>query len=326
MMSRVAESIYWMSRYIERAENVARFVDVNLHLLLDLPQESRTQWGALVATTGDDEAFRERYGEPSMENVLRFLTFDPENPNSILSCLHAARENARSVREYITSEMWLQLNKFYFMVRTASSAGRETQSSHDFFLDVMMASHQFLGITDATMSHGEGWHFCRMGRMLERADKTSRILDVKYYMLLPSVSDIDTPYDDIHWAALLRSASAFEMYRKRHGRITPENVVRYLLIDPDFPRAVYHCMKKTEESLRAVTGTRTGVFALPIERRIGRLIAGLEAQSVRQIIGSGLHEFIDGVQIRINEVGIAIHETFFAMKPMPAGPAAGSEQ
>jgi len=324
MMSRVAESIYWMSRYIERAENVARFVDVNLHLLLDLPQESRTQWGALVATTGDDEAFRERYGEPSMENVLRFLTFDPENPNSILSCLHAARENARSVREYVTSEMWLQLNQFHSTVRGANPGGGEVQSSHGFFQGVLMGSHLFLGITDATMSHGEGWHFCRMGRMLERADKTSRILDVKYYLLLPSVTDVGTPYEDIHWAALLRSASAFEMYRKRHGRITPENVVRFLLHDPDFPRSVYHCLKKAEESLRAVSGTPPGQFSLPIERRFGRMIAGLEFQGVRQIIGSGLHEFIDGIQVRINEAGEAIHDTFFAMKPL-ASPVEGGD-
>jgi uncharacterized alpha-E superfamily protein len=316
MMSRVASSIYWMSRYIERAENVARFVDVNLHLLLDLPQETRTQWGALVATTGDDEAFRERYGEPVMENVLRFLTFDLENPNSILSSLRAARENARSVREYITSEMWLQLNQFYFIVKGASSDGGEIQSPHDFYLDVMMASHRFLGITDATMSHGEGWHFCRMGRMLERADKTSRILDVKYYLLLPSVSYVGTPYDDLHWAALLRSASAFEMYRKRHGRITPENVARFLLIDPDFPRSIYHCLKKAEESLRAITGTPPGRFPLPIEQRFGRLIVEMETHGIRQIIESGLHEFIDGIQIRINEAGAAIHDTFFAMKPM----------
>ncbi len=216
MLSRVADSIYWMSRYIERAENVARFIDVNLHLMLDLPLGSAQQWQPLVDTTGDHEDFAKRYGTATQQNVIQFLTFDAENPNSILSCLRAARENARSVREIISSEMWEQLNEFYLMVNNAADNANGLTDPQELFASVKMSSHLFQGVTDATMTHGEGWHFARLGRVLERADKTSRILDVKYFILLPTLADVGTAFDDIQWAAVLRSASAFEMYRKRY--------------------------------------------------------------------------------------------------------------
>ena len=221
MLSRVAESIYWMSRYIERADNVARFVDVTLNLILDMPFGSIQQWQPLVDTTGDTQDFARRYGTATQQRVIHFLTFDQDNPSSIRSCLRAARENARSVREIISSEMWEQVNQFYLKVNAAATDPRALGDPHQLFASVKMSSHTFAGVTDATMTHNEAWHFLRLGRHLERADKTSRILDVKYFLLLPNAADVGTTYDDIQWAAVLRSASAFEMYRKRHGRISP---------------------------------------------------------------------------------------------------------
>ena len=152
MLSRVADSIYWLNRSIERAENVARFIDVNLHLMLDLPAGTTEQWAPLVDTTGDEELFQERYGEATRENVVAFLTLDTDNPNSIYAGLRAARDNARSVREIISSEMWEQVNTFYLMVRDAAAQGRVMAEPHAFFTEVKMASHLFVGITDATMS------------------------------------------------------------------------------------------------------------------------------------------------------------------------------
>ncbi|NOT57649.1 MAG: alpha-E domain-containing protein, partial [Deltaproteobacteria bacterium] len=183
MLSRVADSLYWLSRYIERAENVARFIDVNLQLMLDLPAGASEQWKPLVITTGDDDLFAEHHTEATRENVVQFLTFDKENPNSIVSCLRAARENARSVREIISSEMWEQVNIFYLMVHDATAIPRVREAPYEFFREIRMASHLFEGLTNATMSHDEGWHFCRMGQLLERADKTSRMVDVKYFLL-----------------------------------------------------------------------------------------------------------------------------------------------
>src|SRR5437016_1826296 len=238
MLSRVAESIYWMSRYVERAENVARFIDVNLNLMLDPPDGSGRQWQPLVNTTGDHEDFAERCGEATQYNVIQFLTFDRDNPNSIISCLRAARENARSVREIISSEMWLQLNQFYLTVNCAASSAKGQDLPHDFFTEVKSASHLFAGVADSTMTHGEAWHFFRLARKLERADKTSRILDVKYFILLRSVADVGTPFDELQWAAVLRSTSAFEMFRKRHGRIAPRSIIEFLVLDNQFPRAI----------------------------------------------------------------------------------------
>jgi len=197
MLSRVADAVYWMNRYIERAENVARFVDVNLHLILDLPAGSAEQWRPLINTTGDQELFAERYKKATRENVIHFLTFDTEYGNSIVSCLRAARENARSVREIISSEMWEQANQFYLMVTDPGAKARALDSPSEFYNDVKMASHLFSGLTRNTMSHTEAWHFGRLGRLLERADKTSRMLDVKYFILLPAVDDVGSPLDDI---------------------------------------------------------------------------------------------------------------------------------
>src|SRR5882672_5142065 len=320
MLSRVAESIYWMSRYVERAENVARFVEVNLQLMLDDPSGEDQQWLSLVNTTGDHAEFEKRYGKATQQSVIHFLTLDAENPNSILSCVRAARENARTVREIISSEMWLQLNKFYLMVNSAAEDNsRALNNPHEFFSEVRNANHLFNGITAATMTHGEPWHFFLMGRMLERADKTSRILDVKYFILLRSVQDIGTPFDDIQWAAVLRSASAFEMYRKRHGRISPKGVVEFLLLDREFPRAIRFSLLASRDSLHAISGTPAGTFRHAPEKSLGQLCSELSSASVDEIINSGLHEYLDHLQTRMNQVAAGIYETFFALKtPKPA--------
>jgi uncharacterized alpha-E superfamily protein len=166
------------------------------------------------------------------------------------------------------------------------------------------------------MTHGEAWHFCQLGRMLERADKTSRILDVKYFILLPKVSDVGTPFDDIQWLALLRSASALEMYRQRHGRISPPNVVNFLVLDREFPRAVLHCLTRANESLHSISGTVTGSYSNIAERRLGQLRAELAYTQADDVISGGLHEFVDSLQSRLNLIGDAIHDSFFAMRPL----------
>lgn len=314
MLSRVADSIYWMSRYVERAENVARFIDVNLQLMLESTAGDDQQWQPLVNTTGDHESFAKRYREATQPNVMHFLTFDPDNPNSILSCLRAARENARTVREIISSSMWVELNKFYLMVTSAAVNPQALTSPHEFFTEVKNSSHLFNGVTDATMTHGEGWHFLHMGRMLERADKTSRILDVKYFILLRSLEDIGTPFDDVQWAAVLRSASAFEMYRKRHGRISPRGVADFMLLDREFPRAIRFCLLAARDSLYAISGTPVGTFRNSAEKILGQLCSALSYTSVDDIFNHGLHEYLDDLQTRMNQVGTEIFETFLALK------------
>lgn len=316
MLSRVADSMYWLNRYIERAENIARFVDVNLNLILDYPTTMAQQWKPLVVTAGDLPLFQERYGEPNAENVIQFLSFDSNYSNSIFSCLRAARENARSIREIISSEMWEQVNAFYLMVKEADPQ-QPLSGLHEFFTQVKMASHLFAGVMDATLSHNECWHFGQIGRLLERADKTARILDVKYFILLPSVKDVGTTLDEIQWMALLKSASAYEMYRKRgQHRITPKGVAKFLILDQEFSRSIQFCLLQAERSLHQITGTPTGTWTNPVERSLGRLRSELDYMTIEEIIQFGLHEFLDHLQEQMNGVGDKIFETFFALEPI----------
>jgi len=314
MLSRVADSIYWLNRYVERAENIARFIDVNLNLMLDCPIGIAEQWEPLVLTTGDLPLFQERYGKASAENVIQFLSFDSDYSNSIISCLRAARENARSIREIISREMWEQVNAFYLMVKEAAQ-GQSVSELHDFFTEVKTASHLFAGVMDATMAHNEGWHFGQIGRLLERADKTARILDVKYFILLPSVKHVGTTLDELQWMALLKSASAYEMYRKCSiHRITPKKVAEFMILDREFPRSVEFCLLQAERSLRQITGTPAGAWRNPAERALGRLCSELDYITIEEIIQTGLHEFLDHLQSQMNGVGEKIFETFFALE------------
>jgi uncharacterized alpha-E superfamily protein len=328
LLSRVADSVYWMARYIERAENVARFIGVNMHLQLDLPMEPEYQWQPLIDTSGDTGSFKQRYGEATEDTVIRFLVFDAENPNSIYSCLRGARENARSIRETISSEMWEQVNSMYLQIQLQQ---REVQPEllPEILHDIKMACHMFQGITDATMSYNEAWHFLQVGKLMERADKTSRILDVKYFMLLPKttgVGGVGTPYDDLHWAAVLKSVSGFETYRKRHGRISPRDVVEFLVMDREFPRAIRHCMSAALRSLHAITGAPEGVAEYPSERLMAALKAELAAASVEPILHSGLHEYLDALQTRINSIDDALLQDFFVWRPVEQVMKAGAPQ
>jgi uncharacterized alpha-E superfamily protein len=312
MLSRVADSIYWLNRYIERAENVARFIDVNLNLMLDLPTNLNQQWQPLVYTTGDLALFEQYYGDINAENVIQFLTFDSNYPNSIISCVQQGRENARSIREIISSEMWEEVNAFYLMLKEASS-GMPLDALPEFFAQIKMYSHRFAGVMDATMSHNEGWHFGQVGRFLERADKTARILDVKYFVLLPSAEWVGTPLDQIQWIALLKSASAYEMYRKYQHRITPNSVAEFLILNRQFPRSIHFCLSQAEQCLHKITNTPVGTWCNSAERSLGKLCSQLGYLIIDDIMESGLHEFLDQIQNSINQVGDQVYSSFFAI-------------
>ena len=316
MLSRVADSIYWLNRYIERAENTARFIDVNLQLSLDLSGPLSEQWEPLVITSGDRIAFKEHYGAPNQKNVIHFLTSDMGNSNSILSCLVAARENARTVREIISSEMWEHINKIYLYVKDAIESNLPLTEPYQFYGEKKRSAHLFAGIMEATMSHGEGWNFGRMGRFLERADKTSRILDVKYFLLLPNVNDVGTPFDNVQWAAVLKSASAFEMYRKTRRRIIPVQVANFLIFDPLFPRSIYYSIVHAQRALHNITGTAHGAYTNQSEKLMGKLRSELDYTEIDDIMSSGLHEFLDNIQIRLNEIGTAIFNDFIVFRPL----------
>src|SRR5581483_5930266 len=235
MLSRVADSLYWLGRYVERAENNARILDVNLQLMLDFQDGSdmteQRQWEPIIASLEDQKLFNSLSKQFTAETVCEFVTFERENPNSIYSCLARARENARTVREYISSEMWEQINRLYLFMNSDAARQECANSSIDFYRRFVDSSHQFLGITNATLTHGEGWHFLQVGKYLERADCTSRILDLKYHILLPSGEQVGGNVDTVQWMAVLKSCSALEAYRKISvGQVIPWKVAEFLIL------------------------------------------------------------------------------------------------
>lgn len=313
MLSRVADSLYWMGRYMERAENIARFLDVNWHLTLDLALMQQSHWSALVQVTGDDELYSSAYEDYSKNNVIRFLTIDPNYANSIYSCLFNARENARAVRDLIPIEMWELINVFFHIIEKEAKDPVEVfENPYTFCDEVKKRSLMISGLANDSMDHDEAWLFFNLGRMLERADKTTRILDVKYFVLLPHLQDVGTIVDMVQWSALLKATSSFQAFRHRHGRISPQMVARFMLLSHGFPRSVLYCLTQAQRYLHEITGTRVGYFSNEAEKLLGQLCAELSFVDVEDIFEQGLHEFTDNLQLKINRVDQAVFKTFFA--------------
>ena len=315
MLSRVADSLYWMSRYIERAENDARILDVNLQLLLDLGGETDTlqHWAPVIASLEETELFDSLYDTANERSVIEFLSLQKKNPNSIVSCLTLARENARTTREQISSEMWEQINRLYLFVRSENARKLLRSSPHEFFKRVVTGSHLFQGITNATMTHGEGWDFIRIGALLERADYTSRILDVKYHILLPSGESVGGNIDTIQWMAVLKSCSALEAYCKLYvSQVAPWKVAEFLITHRDFPRSIRYCIDSLDAVLHRISGVDENLYANEAERLSGRLRSDVDFVTIGEIFKFGLHEYLESIQKRLVEVSDAMYESYCA--------------
>ena len=327
MLSRVADSLYWMSRYIERAENNARILDVNLQLLLDLGNQSEAEmlehWSPVIASLEETELFDSLYKKPDGPSVTEFVTFQKQNPNSIFSCLTLARENARTTREQISSEMWEQINRLYLFVKSDSAKKLFRSSAHEFFKRVIAGSHLFQGITDATMTHGEGWDFIRIGTLLERADCTSRILDVKYHILLPSGENVGGNVDTIQWMAVLKSCSALEAYCKLYvSQVAPWKVAEFLITHLEFPRSIRFCIDSLDRALHRISGVAETHYGNEAERLSGRLRSDVGYVTIGEIFEFGLHEYLEAIQERLVEVSNAMYASYcasLATEPVTSG-------
>jgi uncharacterized alpha-E superfamily protein len=316
MLSRVANCLYWMSRYIERAENVARIVDVNLQLLLDLrsldDENLGEHWMPVVESTGDEAAFLKLHSKATGQAVTEFLVFQSANPNSIISSICQARENARMVRDQITIEFWEELNRLYLFVRSPEARKVWRQSPSEFFQQIKGASLHLVGIGDATILHNEGWWFSQAGKFIERADKTSRILDVCHGSLpergLPQAV---SQGEALAWVAVLRSCSAWDAYKSLHGaEIHPRYVAEFLLLNEDFPRSARFCVGELNRALRRISGVRSGRFSNDGEKLCGRLEAALQFSTVEEIFDQGLHLYLDQFQDKLNSIGGALFDAY----------------
>jgi uncharacterized alpha-E superfamily protein len=316
MLSRVASSLYWMSRYIERAENIARIVDVNLQLLLDmrkLNDERLSQhWMPIVQSTGDEEVFLEFHKSATGRTVTEFLVFQTENPNSIISSICQARENARMVRDQITVELWEELNRLYLFVRSPEARKVWRQSPSDFFQQIKAGSLHLAGIGYATILHNEGWWFSQAGRYIERADKTSRILDVRYQTVPErGVPTSISQAEALDWQAILRSCSAWDAYKSLRGvEAHPRLVAEFLLLNEDFPRSARFCVGELNAALRHISGVQHGRFCNEAEKLAGRLEAELQFSTINDIFEAGLHGYLDQFQTKLNAVGNALFDAY----------------
>ncbi|MCH7409407.1 alpha-E domain-containing protein [Belliella sp. DSM 111904] len=315
MLSRVANSIYWLGRYLERAENYARFIDVNINLSMDLPPDLNEQWEPLVKATGSFESFKTRGLSFDRKQVIHFLTFDTENLNSIISSVTFARENARIIRENLTKETWEKLNELYhFVKKKAIKKEWKAEDLREFFESVKNQILLIYGLAESTVARSESWHFRQLGMYLERADMSSRILDVKYHILLPSPNMIGTPLDFLHWTALLKSVTAFNTYRRLYGNIDSSNVVEFLVLNGTFPRSIYYCMLEAEKSLQKISAEGRSGGRNSAEKALGELRSKLEFDDVTDVINSGLHEYLDEVQLKIIKISNEIDKNFFQIK------------
>ncbi|HEY5720298.1 MAG TPA: alpha-E domain-containing protein, partial [Gammaproteobacteria bacterium] len=243
MLSRVAENLYWMARYIERAENTARLVGVNANLLLDLPRGIAPGWEPLIEITGSAGLFRERYAEPSERNVVRFLIADMDNPGAILASLRAARENCRTIRDIVPREVWELLNELYLYARDEVNVGLTKKGRHAYLKQVILSVQTLTGLLVGTMNHDAGYQFMRIGRNLERADMTTRIIDVRSASLLDDAPVELRPFENIQWVSVLKSLTGYQMYRRSmQASVRQGDVRRFLFQHGEFPRSVLHTL------------------------------------------------------------------------------------
>lgn len=304
MLSRVADNLYWMSRYLERAEHTSRLLDVNLHQMLDqTPESSGQRWDRLLAGLGvppSDAATADPY------RITQMLTVDASMPTSIAACVAAARDNARQVWEQISSEMWEQINRLYLAMKDTNMDRIWLEEPHAFFAAIKEGIHLFQGITDATMSHGEAWHFIQVGRYIERARATAVLLDVHFTPLLLDKSGAEMSY--LEWIGLLKSCSGFEAYVKVYDAgVQPETIAAFLLLDAQFPRSIRFAATSIQDALHAIAGGRGP--ARP-NRLAGRLRAALDYSQIDEVLGDDVHAYLEFIQKQCDQIHAAIYQAY----------------
>lgn len=313
MLSRTADHLFWMSRYMERAENTARMLDVNYQTAL-LPQSDAVAelgWRGLLAISELTGDYVKRYGDIKPARLMEFMVSDEQNPSSIVSCLRAARENARAVRGTLTTEVWETTNQTWLEFNKLLSNGDLRRDPANVFEWVKFRSHLSRGVVVGTMLQDEAFHFVRIGSFLERADNTARMLDVKFHDVesdfYGQADDRDNEYEFYHWSAILRSVSGFEVYRKVYRNvIQPEKVAELLILRADMPRSLAHCMNSLSRNLRFVANDNSGETL----RRAGRIEADLRYGRIDEILATGLHAFLTQFLANVGELGMGISRDF----------------
>lgn len=306
MLSRVAENIYWMARYIERAENTARLITVTTNLILDLPRSANVGWEPIIEIMGSEELFHQCYDESDERNILRFMIADQQNPGSIVSSLQQARENARTIRDIIPRETWESINDLFLVAKSNTQSGIARKNRHSYLQKIILGAQTITGQLAGTMYHDIGYDFLRMGRNLERADMTTRIIDVRSADLLEDEHEGLTPYENIQWMSVLKSLTGYQMYRRIiQVRVRRADVLRFLLQERKFPRAFYHATCEVEscfDNLPRNTECKKQIHVLQ------KTVLSVNPEKLKQ---DELHKFIDKLQLGLITVHSKIADTYF---------------
>jgi uncharacterized alpha-E superfamily protein len=312
MLSRIADSLFWMSRYMARAEDTARLLDVTFHMLLEQTQESyQLRWDAIITINGEQELFYKFYDEATPENVYEFLAFREDNPNSVVSCLFRVRENARAIRDRISRELWEDINSLYHRVNEFDSDEELISGPHRFCSEIVFASHRFNGVADGTLPHDEGWHFLQAGRSLERAETTARVVDIEYHKLIESPLVVAQP-DNHQWMAVLKSVAAYEAYRREyHSQIDPRRVAELLILNARHPRSIRFNVATLHKALRSISGSVPHTYSTEAERLTGKLHDSLVYDRIDDIFDRGLHVFLSELQKTARGIGEHIAKSYF---------------
>ncbi len=306
MLSRVANNIYWMARYIERAENTARLINVNTHLLYDLPKRIRLGWEPIIDITGSRSVYYDLYEEADERGVIRFIAIDTRNPASILNSLSLARENARTIRDIIPREAWEQVNQLYLSAKNDAQSILTHRHRYDCLRRIISGAQALTGLLAGTMTHDEGYEFLRMGRNLERGDMTTRIIDVRTASLLPELSEDLTPFENIQWMSVLKSLTAYQMYRREMRlRVGRAYVLKFLLQERRFPRALYHTLCEVESCLQLLPHNEKPLKVL------GQLQRKVQRTKPHTLVQEELHTYIDKIQLGLIKVHNQIQATYF---------------
>jgi len=321
MLSRVAETLYWFGRHVERAENMARIVAVNSNLLLDLPRGTTLGWEPLIAITGSDDLYVSLHDDYDERSVVRFLVADPNNPGSIVSSLAMARENCRTIRDIVPRECWEFVNELYHEARDGAPAGMSKRGRHGYLRAVIRGGQTCVGMLRGTMSHDAGHSFMRIGRQLERGDMTTRIIDVRSESLLPEEESGLRPYENIQWISVLKSLTAYQMYRQHlQVRVRRADALRFLLRDPLFPRAVYRCVTEVDDALRDLP---RGDEPRRAAARLLRTVAAADLDALVED-NEALHTFIDHLQVEFGLLSDQIVSTYFLVESGAVAPSSES--
>lgn len=308
MLSRVAENLYWMTRYIERAEDTARLINAVTLMALDMPSEVKFGWDALLRVAGVNELFFSRHDEANEAAVMHFLIQDENNPGSIMMCITQARENTRTFREVLPWELWEWINELYLFARTELPGHLDRRQRYEVLQGIIRRRQSIVGLLSGTMSRDEVFQFLRMGRNMERADMTSRILDVSHAVLLPTDNPAGAQYNDLLWMNILKALSAYQMYR-RHVSVhaSSAQVIDFLLKDPQFPRTVSHCLGEIIDVVQTLPKSEA------VLKAVEKVRFRLHQADGEQLAGHGLHVFLDEVQVGLMAIDQALRKNYFRL-------------